>query len=86
MKHYIWFILSGIWIVASITNYYTGESNTVTLFNLLSAALLAALGVIQSRYERNGDAGKRIWKRVYIISLIAVLLFEIAVLVFLIVT
>ncbi len=72
MRKYRYLILSGMWIVAAVINYYTERPLKSVGFNLFAAAVFLSLAVLQFIFEGRGENGKKIFRRIgtgYVIAL-----------------
>lgn len=76
MKWYnVWFLVSGVWIVVAIINLIQKQTPAVLAFNLFAVVLFAALGGVQNYANRQGDAGKKLMKRIYLTVIVLLVLF-----------
>lgn len=80
-KFYYCFILSAIFVFASIANYYDGGSGILIFCNIFSAVLFAVLGVVQFFLDKMGEKGKSILKWIYIFSIVIVILLLIVIII-----
>ena len=71
----MWFLLSGIWCVAVVSNSIDGRGPVVIGFNAFAAALFAALGVLQARSDKLGERGAKLmrWASRAVIALVVVI-------------
>lgn len=79
MRKYRYFILSGIWIVCAVLNYWTEASMRSVLFNVFAAAVFLSLAVLQAIFDRYGERGQRVFNRIGIgyIVILSILLIEV---------
>lgn len=71
----VWFLISGVWIVVAIINLIQKQTPAVLAFNVFAAVLCAGLGAAQNSAAKQGDAGKKRLKRLYITVIVLLLLF-----------
>ncbi len=76
MKKYLYFILSGIWSIVAIINYYEQRPLKSVEFNIFVAIIFLTLAILQLVLEKRGDCGKLLFKRIckfYALALILIL-------------
>jgi len=72
MKWYIYFILSGMWIIVSVINSY--ENRNSIWFNIACAVFFAILGLVQYLYDVKGLISKKVFKIISILSIVIAVL------------
>ena len=77
MKKFNYFILSGIWIIAAVINFYTERPLKSVMFNIFAAAVFLSLAILNLILNTREEKGKKIFNRIgigYIIALSLLLL------------
>ena len=74
-KFYYCFIISAIWIIAAIANYYDGGNSFLVIYNLSAAALFITLGIAQFFLDKKGEKGKKLLKWIYIFTFVGIMVF-----------
>lgn len=72
-KWWMWFIQSGIWLLVLIVNAISKRSSAVIFFNIFVVSMFAIMGVVQYLCEKNGEKGKKLFKKITIGVLIGML-------------
>ena len=82
MKKFNHFILSGIWIIVAIINFYTERPLKSVMFNLFAAAVFLSLAILNIIFENRGEKGRKIFNRIGIGYIIVLSIFFIMVISF----
>ncbi len=82
MKKFNHFILSGIWIIVAIINFYTERPLKSVMFNLFAAAVFLSLAILNIIFENRGEKGRKIFNRIGIGYIIILSIFFITVISF----
>jgi len=82
VKKFNHFILSGIWIIAAIINFYTERPLKSVMFNLFAAAVFLSLAILNIIFENRGEKGRKIFNRIGIGYIIVLSIFFITVISF----
>ena len=75
MKKYRYLILSGIWIVCAMVNYWTETSMRTVLFNVFAAVIFLSLAVLKAVFDRRGKKGQEAFNRIGIGYVVALSIF-----------
>lgn len=75
MKKFIYFILSGIWIIAAAINFYAESPLKLVLFNIFAAAVFLSLAILKLIFNTGEEKGKKIFNRIGIGYIIALCIF-----------
>lgn len=70
-KWYFWLILTVLYAVCGILNYFDGDNITL---DIVAVCITAVLAVSQFFCDRNGEKGKKIFKYICIAAIIVVVI------------
>lgn len=63
-KWWLWFILSGIWILVAIFNVLDKRSSVTIGFNIFVVVFFAVLGITQYFCDKKGEKGKKLFNQI----------------------
>jgi len=64
------FVLAGLWIIAMVFNIINKANWVVIGYNVILILYFLVIGIAQCIFEKQGDAGKLIMRKIYIAALI----------------
>ena len=73
-RWYLWFVLSGLFAIGGILNYYDGRS---ILASIIQVSITVFLGVAQFFCDKKGAAGKKVFRYISITVLTLLVLWMI---------
>lgn len=77
MKKHSFLLISFIWIIAAVFNFYDDASLATVLYNVFAAIAFVSLYIFQLIFEKRGERGKMILKGICIcyIAILCIILF-----------
>lgn len=75
VKKNLYFILSGIWVLTALINFYEQRPIKTVELNIFTAIIFLSLAIVQLVLENRGDGGGRIFKRICKVYAVALFVF-----------